>query len=141
MSNAYTERFSEVVIPLARIQVGAHLGGISSGWVSLADFHRAAVIVDCGNMASALQVTLWEATDAAGTGVSYITGKVAALTSDDDNDHVIIELRSEELTPGCRYVRVQTANAGAANTYGVALYGLVPRFAPVSTDNWDEVVG
>lgn len=141
---AYCERFTEVHHKLATIYPVAHAGGVSTVWVSMANYHRAFVEVLTGNMVNPLDVAIWQATDIAGTGAKLVTGKaITQLNGGDDSQSVGIELRTEELDVdgGFDCIRVQTLNGGAGgNVYSVVLYGIVGRFLPTGTTEWDEVI-
>ena len=139
----YTNRFTEVNILLDALDIRSHAGGESTEWVSLQNYHRAVVMVFCGALGGTLDVALWQATNAAGAGAKVIAGKaITQLTGADDYDQVIIELQTEELDVdnGFDHIRAQTTN-GAANVYGVYVFGVVPRFPPGTTAGWDEIVG
>lgn len=141
---AYCEEFSEVHEKLATIYPIAHAGGVSTPWVSMAEYHRAFVEILTGNMVNPLDVAIWQATDIAGTGAKLVTGKaITQLNGGDDSNAVGIELRTEELdvNGGFDCIRVQTLNGGAGgNVYSVVLYGIVGRHLPVGITEWDEIV-
>jgi len=142
---SYTCEFTEVHKVLDRIPPSnVHAGGVSTVWMCVKDYHRVFVFLGCGNMANPLDLAVWQATNAAGAGAKIVTGKtITQLTGADDNEMVGIELRTEELdvNGGFDYIRVQTLNGGAGNnTYEVIVFGIVTRFAPVGTTEFDEVV-
>ncbi len=141
---AYCEEFSEVHEKLATIYPIAHAGGVSTAWVSMANYHRAFVEILTGNMVNPLDVAIWQATDNTGTGAKLVTGKtITQLNGGDDSNAVGIELRTEELdvTGGFDHIRVQTLNGGAGgNVYSVVVYGIVGRYLPVGVTEWDEIV-
>lgn len=144
MSISYTCEFTEVHDKLATIYPNQHAGGVSTPWVSLAEYHRAFVEILTGNMVNPLDVAIWQATDITGAGAKLVTGKaITQLNGGDDDQSVGIELRTEELdvNGGFDCVRVQTINGGAGgNVYSVVLYGIVGRHYPAALTNWDEVV-
>jgi len=138
----YTNRFTEVNILLDALDIQSHAGGESTEWVSLQNYHRSVTMVFCGALTGTLDVALWQATNAAGAGAKVIAGKaITQLAATDDYNQVIIELKTEELDVdgGFDYIRAQTVN-GAANIYGVFMFGTVPRFPPGTTAGWDEIV-
>ena len=141
---AYTEEFSEVHEKLATLYPIAKAGVISTPWVSMATYHRAFVEILTGNMVNPLDVAIWQATDVAGTGAKFVTGKaITQLNGGDDSNAVGIELRTEELDVdgGFDFIRVQTTNGGAGgNVYSVVVYGIVGRYLPVGITEWDEIV-
>lgn len=141
---SYTARWTEKNAVLDRIQIAAHGGGVSTDWVSLMNYHRAAVVVDVGALGNTLDVAIWQATNLAGAGAKIVAGKaITQLGAADDNSHCCIELQTEELDVdgGFDCIRVQTVNGAAGNIYGVTIYATEARFGPPSTANWDEVVG
>ena len=79
------------------------------------------------------------------TGVKAITGKAATQLTQaggDGNELVCIELRTEELdiANGFEHVSVRVTIANANVEYAVVLFGAVPRYLPVATTNWSEIV-
>jgi hypothetical protein len=145
---SYTNQFSETNALLsihwpATRQVAAHVGD----WVLMSRYHRAFCKVKVGAMGSSatLIVKLQEAQDASGTGAQDITGKVTtALTQagSDANSVVGIELQTEELdvNDGFEYVRFVVTIAVADCLYDAELWGIEPRYAPVSTTIFDEII-
>ena len=145
---AYTNRFSEEVVPLANHypgvrQVATHV----SDWVLMSKYHRAFFYLAVGAMggSSTLNAKLQQASSASGTGVKDITGKaIEALTGagSDANSLVGIELRTEELdvNGGFEYVRFSVTIGVADCTYAATLFGLHSRYEPVATTAYDEIV-
>jgi hypothetical protein len=139
----YTERFSEMVQFLAAIGLGAHVGGNSTAWVHMQNYHRAVALIWVGNAAGTVDGTLYQATDEHGTGAKAVTGKsITQLTATDDNSLVLIELRTEELdvVGGFDWIRLSCESSNVSTIYGAALLGFIPRFKPVSTALLAEVV-
>jgi hypothetical protein len=142
MSGSYTERFTECNILLDALDIRSHAGGESTEWVAMTNYHRGVVMVFTGALTGTLDVALWQATNAAGAGAKVVAGKaITQLAATDDYEQAIIEFKTEELDVdgGFDYVRAQTLN-GAANVYGVYVFGSIPRFAPGTTGGWDEIV-
>jgi hypothetical protein len=145
----FTERFTEVWYPLASENSDIYTPGTTNGtWVSLANYHRAVLVIIVGDMVatSTLDAGIQQATDTAGTGAAAIAGKtITQLTAagGDGNDLVAIELRTEELnvTGGFDCVRYYVTVGTANVELGCTLYGGVPRFQPTATTNWTEIVG
>jgi len=138
----YTNRFTEVNILLDALDIRSHAGVEATEWVSLANYHRAVVMVFCGALTGTLDVAVWQATNAAGAGAKAVTGKaITQLAATDDYEQVIIELQTEELDAdgSFDYIRAQCTN-GAANVFGCYVFGVVPRYPPGSTAGWDEIV-
>jgi hypothetical protein len=145
----YTQRFSEGFAPLVHEPADALAAAVyNSNWVSMAEYHRAVLILSVGTMAATatLNVLLQEATDATGTGAQAIVGKaITQLTQagGDGDDLVCIELRSEEMDAANNYdfLRVQVTVANAQVELAYVLFGMISRHKPVPVANWTEVVG
>jgi len=149
---SYTERFSEVHYPLVAVVPAVYAPGAAtnSTYVSLANYHRAVLVVHCGTITATgtLDIQLRQASTSAGAGVKGIPTTAAQskaatqLTGADDDSIVIIELRTEELDIAngfehvCITYDVDTDNV----TFSAILYGCEPRFKPVATTNWAEIV-
>lgn len=145
----YTERFSEVHYPLAHHLPLARDASVNySAYVSLANYHRAVLVVHVGAMTanSTLDAGIQQASDSTGTGVKAITGKaITQLTQaggDGNEDPIVIELRTEELdvTGGFEHVRFYVTVGTNPVTYSAVLYGIVSRYEPVPTTNWAQIV-
>ncbi len=144
----YTQRFSEGFAPLAsEFADSLALGTVDSAWVSMAEYHRAVLVINVGDMAggSTLDISLREATDAAGTGAGAIAGKaITQLTQagGDGDDLLCIELRSEEMDAANNYdfISVRRVIAAANVELGWTLFGMISRHKPVPTTNWAEIV-
>jgi hypothetical protein len=107
--------------------------------------HRFAYVLQVGVLAAGATVdlVLQEAQDATGTGAANIAGKaITQLTQagGDGNDVCIIELRTEEMTPGFDFVRAVLTVAGNTAFTGGLGYGIVNRYAPVAETLVTEVV-
>ncbi len=143
----YTVRFSERNEFLAHLPADSETTEVNTAWVSLANYHRAVILVSVGDMAasSTLDIDIEQATDSGGTGVKNITGKsITQLTQagTDSNKIVIIEIQSEELDVASDFdhIRVEVTPAVGAVEFAVFVLGFEPRFAPVSTTAIDEIV-
>jgi len=139
-----TEQFTEITDVLATIPplaANAGVGVHNSGYVSLADYHRAFVWLDLGEAGqdATIDVVLTQATDAAGTGAKALTTPAgvtknpAQIVAGDAGDHVGIEIRSEELdiTNGFVFVQAAVTIAAATYYYDLVIFGLVSRYEPV----------
>ena len=138
----YTNRFTEVNILLDVLDFEGHAGGESTEWVSYQNYHRGVVMIVTGAMTGTLDVALWQATNAAGAGAKVIAAKaITQLAGTDDQSECIIEFQTEELDVdgGFDFVRAQSVN-GAANDYGILVFGVIPRFPPGPTTGWDEII-
>jgi len=140
---AYMERFTEHAALLATIDPASYSTEQNTGYVSLANYHRAVVLIHCGVIGGNLDIDIEQATDTSGTSAKSFDsgGKDIAKTATTDNNTVsAIEIRNEELDIAnkfdCINVEVTPASAGI---FGVQVYGLAPRFKPVPTTNLDTV--
>jgi len=145
---SYTAQVSELIYPLVT-QHPDDRGPAThnSDWVSLRDYHRAWLFLDMGDMGVLSTVTagLQQATDTTGTGVKAITGKtITQLTqaSGDAGSLVCIELQTEELDVDGGFDCVRFYVTTVVNTviYSATLFGLISRYKPVPTTNWNERV-
>lgn len=146
MTQAYTERFTEVHKLGDWQQPMTHAPGtVNTDWEPMANNQRAVYILLLGATAlnGTLNMTIYEATDAAGTDPQAIAGKtITQLTNaaGDATSAVVIEVRSEELDPGHSYVRAAIVTGGGNMTYAVVpLFGC-SNYVPVATTNWSEIV-
>lgn len=145
----YTERFSEGHYPLVSYNSDSQgIATVNSAWVSLASYHRAVLVINVGDMVATatLDVSLRQASDGTGTGTKAITGKaITQLTQagGDGNQILVIELQTEELDVdgGFENVGVRHVVAAAAVEMGWTLFGIQPRYAPVPTTNYAEIIG
>ena len=140
----YTERFSEVAAYLGGINPASYTSEQNSGYVSLANYHRAVIIIHAGVLGQNVDIDIEAAQDTSGTGPgSFDTAsKDILLTATTDNNTVsVIEIRTEELdiAGGDDCINVEATPAGASAIFGVQIWGLVPRFAPVPTTTLDSV--
>lgn len=144
---SYTERFSEVHQLLASTYPASYASEQNTTFVNVANFHRVVVIITAGNIGTSLDADIEIATDSDATGLHTLKS-ITQLTEagSDDNSTVVVEIRNEELTKPANasssnydWLRVETTPSGAS-IYGVQVWGVIPRFAPVSTTALDEVV-
>lgn len=140
---SYTNRWTEVTNPLAELHPAAVVAASYTSYVSLANYHRAVVVMHMGAMAGTQDLALYQATDTSGTGAKAITSKsITQLTATDDNSRVAIELQTEELDVDGGFDCIAALQTpGGTNTLELTIYGIIPRFPPAPTTNWDEVVG
>lgn len=146
---SYTERLSEALCPLTTIYPDVRIPGAHySEFVSLSTYHRAWLLLTVSEMAAlaTMDCGLQQAQDATGTGVKAITGKtITQLTQagGDTNSQVCIELQTEELDVDNDFEFVRFYFINAVNTVNATatLFGASPRFKPVATTGWAEIVG
>ena len=145
----YTEQFSEVHDILATLKptaANAAVGGHNSGYVSLADYHRAFVWLAVGEPAvgATIDVAITQATSAAGAGavplltIAAATKNPAQIVAADIGSHVGIEVRSEELDVTNGYVFINVAVAVGTDTfyYDLVIFGIVSRYEPVGVTDF-----
>jgi hypothetical protein len=144
----YTERMSEIMYPLlAEYPDSRASGWISSTWVSLEAYHRAWLCLDVGDIPADTTVDLYlqQATTVGGLGGKAITGKaITQLGAGDDDVLCCIELQTEEMDVANNFDFIRVVchiNGGQATEFSWILYGCQPRYAPVPTTNWQEIVG
>lgn len=144
----YTERFSERMCPLANLHADScAAGNHDTSYVSLQSYHRAAFLIDVGDMGSnaTLDAAVYQATDTSGTSAKAVTGKsITQLTqAGGDGDAILcIELQTEELDVdgGFDCVMLRVTVGTAAVEFSAWVLGIDPRYKPTSTSNWEEIV-
>ena len=149
---SYTERFSEVHYPLVAVVPATYqaAAAVTSAYVSLANYHRAVLVVHVGSITATgtLDVQIRQATNSSGGSVKGIPTTAAQsklltqLVNGDDNAVYIIELRTEELdiANGFEHVAITYDVNTDTVDFSAILYGCEPRFKPVATTNWAEIV-
>lgn len=143
----YTARFSEYAQYLGGIYALGVAANTASdtGNLLLENFHRAVIIIHPLDINDVLDIDVEEATDTtAGTRTQMDSGGKDISVAIADTAPSIIEIRTEELDVqnGYKYINVEatTANTGGGgNDFVVEVWGLVPRYAPVSTSTLDSV--
>lgn len=143
---SYTERFSEGWQLIDHVY-GAGIAAnteTNSGYNSLANFHRVAIVIHPVALNDALDVDIEQGTDTSGTGAKTVDsgGKDIAVAATDTAPSVI-ELKCSELDVtnsfDCVNVEITTANtAGGSNYFVCEVWGM-PRFLPASTTTLDSV--
>ena len=149
----YTSQYTEVHDVLAVIApnavndaVGAHV----TGYVSIADYHRAFAFLQIGESTGAgtIDVSVQQATSAAGANTKALTTPAAGTKSPttvvagDAGNYIGIEMRSEEfdVTGGFVFVQVTVTVAVAVYVYSLQLLGIVSRYEAVGVTDFQEVV-
>lgn len=145
----YTERFTEVHDILATLKptaANAAVGVHNSGYVSLADYHRAFVWFAVGEpgAGATINLAITQATSAAGAGVAPLLTPAAAtknpaqIVAADIGGHVGIEVRSEELDITNLYIFINVAVTVANNPfyYDLVIFGIVGRYEPVGVTDF-----
>lgn len=149
---SYTERFTEVHYPLVGIAPAVYSAAAEqiTSYVSLANYHRAVLVIHIGTVAAGgtVQFRLLQATTTAGAGAKGIPttatqDKITTVLTGADSNWVAIELRTEELDVANGFDCVAFGYDVDTNTVALeaTLYGIEPRFAAVPTTNYNEIVG
>lgn len=147
MPGFYNARFSEEWECLGVLYGNALAAANESntGYKSLAQMHRAVIIIHPVDVNDNLDVDIEQALDTAGTTPkAFHGGDKDATILTTDTKPTVIEIRSEELDVNGGYiainVEVTCANtAGGGNDYAVEIWGL-PRYTPADTTNLDSVI-
>lgn len=137
-----TQRFSEEWALLGVINPASHSTEQNTGYVSLANYPRAVVILHCGVIGGNLDVDIEEGTDTSGSGAQTFNagGKDITKTATTDNNTVsVIEIKSSECDVAdsydCINVEVTPASAGI---FSVQIWGLA-AYKPAPTTLLDSV--
>ena len=142
----YPELDTERIELLYVLHPDLHLGQYDSPWINVSGYHKLLFIWTLGDMgqASTLQMRVYEAQDGAGTGWQVIGKWPTTLTQagGDGNDIVVMNLRTEEMdaADNYSYIMIRTLIQAAASNACCHVFGTAPRYAPVSTAAWTEVV-
>lgn len=145
MPDEYTTRFTEVNrVDQLKYPQTLDTGVHDCGWWSMRDYARACFLISVGNIAAAATFDAWliQAQDDAGTGLKTISGcNITDLDGTDDNAMIAIELRTEELDVdnGFDYISLRIHCEGQS-TVDAKLIRRIPRYAPVGTTQFTEVV-
>lgn len=140
----FTERFSEVCYPLGRINPASYNSEQNTGSVSVRDYHRIAIVIHAGVLGQNVDVDVEQATTTGGAGLKALAAnsKDIALTATTDNNTVsVIEIRTEEfdVAGGFDCINLEMTPAGSSSIFGAIIYGIVPRYAPAPTTNYDTI--
>lgn len=115
---------------------------VTTGWVSVANFHAFLAVIQTGVMGAAatLDAKVQQAQDSGGTGVKDITGKsiTQIVKASGDNKQALINFKPEDLdtTNNFSYVRLSLTVGTAASLISATLLGVNPRYAPA--DAFDQ---
>lgn len=144
MAQWVNEQFSEVAALLAKVDPASHSAVKNSGYVDLANYARAVVIIHCGVIGGDVSVVLTEAKDTAGTGAQSLDSgskNVTKTATTDNNTVTVIEINSDELDVSNGYHCVNVAATPAsAGIFSLQIWGVAPAYAPVSTASLDAVI-
>lgn len=134
---------SELLSILATIDpVSQAVGTVTTGWISVANFHALMVVLQTGALGAAATVDakLQQALDAAGTGVKDITGRAIVQFTQvgaGSAKQAIINLKPEDLDTanGFGFVRLSLTVGVAASLVSAQVIGLNPRYADADVFN------
>ncbi len=119
---------------------------VTTGWVSVANFHSFLAVVQTGVMGASatLDAKVQQAQDSGGTGVKDITGKaiVQIVKASGDNKQALINFRPEDLdnANGFAYVRLSLTVGTAASVVAASLLGINARYNTSDAFNQAAVV-
>ena len=136
---SYTERFSEVHELLASISpqtANGTVGEHNTGWFFAGNHHRFIIMLTNGEPggASTIDVDVEEATTQNGAGAQDIVKAIAQQVAADAGETTLAELRTEEMDVDNDYdwLNIEVTVAVNTYTYDLKVFGVVPRYAPVS---------
>lgn len=142
---SYTERFAEVHAPLAVFGATAATVEQNSGYVSMAKYHRLAILFYLLQTTTTFDVDIEITTD--GVSAGLFTLKSATQVGSGGDDAVfVIEIRAEELgkpagasSQNYDWVNVEVTPVGAS-AFTCIVFGIEPRYAPIDQTLWQQVV-
>lgn len=149
MTQAYTHNFNEVHEPGGDLVPDLRVPGVyNTPWLSMQNHQRAIFLIHTGPQApnSTVDFAVQQATNAAGAGAAAMVPAkaITQLTQagGDDDDLVIVEVRTEEMDVNNQYDFLRgVLTIGGANSYCsvIPLRGC-SNYPPVSQAGWTEVV-
>lgn len=138
---------SEALSILATIDPASQAAGtVSSGWVSVANFHAFLAVVETGVLGATatLDAKIQQAQDNSGTGVKDVTGKaiVQIVKASGDNKQALLNFRPEDVdnANNFAFVRLSLTVGVAASIVAGKVLGVHPRYAPADAYNQAAVV-
>jgi hypothetical protein len=147
---SYTQRFTEGFCLLYNLAPVSVANGVEvfTDYVSLANYHRAVILMHVGVMTASgtIDAVVHQATDTSGTSAKHLTTSkaITQLTQagGDSGSDVAIEVQTEELDVdgGFDCIALGYTVGTAATLLSIEIYGFEPRYAPVSTSAWAEIV-
>ena len=149
MTQAYTHNFVEVHEPGGNLVPDLRAPGVyDTPWLSMQNHQRMIFIIHTGPQApnSTIDFAVRQATNAAGGGAAAMVPAKAIVqltqVGGDDDDLVIVEVRTEEMDVNNQYDFLSgRLTIGGANSYCavIPLRGC-SNYPPVSQAGWTEVV-
>lgn len=137
----YTEKFTEVHQLLGEIVPASHSTEQNTGYKSLANFYRWVVLIHAAAAANDIDVDIEQATDTSSSGAkTYNSGAKDVTVTGTTETTVVIEdtCANFDVAGGFDCLNVEAGPAGA-RVFGVTLWGVIPRYAPVATTLIDEI--
>ena len=134
---------SELLSILATVDpVSQAVGTVTTGWISVANFHALMAILETGalGVAGTVDAKLQQALDAAGTSVKDITGRAIVQFTQvggGSAKQAILNLKPEDLdiANGYGFVRLSITVGVAASVVAAQIIGLNPRYADADVFN------
>lgn len=110
-------------------------GSVTSDWVDMSLYRKVSFILNVGDTDVTVDAKLQEAKDASGTDNQDITGfAITQLADTDDNEQVVIEIDSTDLSSGFSHVALVVTAADGTTGALVSAVGLAydARYVAVS---------
>lgn len=134
---------SELLSILATVDpVSQAVGTVTTGWISVANFHALMTILETGalGVAGTVDAKLQQALDAAGTGVKDITGRAIVQFTQvggGSAKQALLNLKPEDLdiANGYGFMRLSVTVGVAASVVAAQIIGLNPRYADADAFN------
>ncbi|WP_175837096.1 hypothetical protein [Burkholderia anthina] len=141
-------KFTEAVAVLATVDpISQAAGTVTTGWVSVANFHRICAEIQTGIMGTGatLDAKVQQAQDGAGTNAKDVPNKAITTiqAASGNGKQAYIELLPDndlDTNNGFAYVRLSMSVGVAASLVAGKLFGVAPRFLPASSFNQAGVV-
>jgi hypothetical protein len=116
-----------------------------TGYVNVANYRRVVVIIKAIAVGTSLNADVEITTDGVSAGLHTLKS-ITELGGSDDDAVVLINVRDEELSKPTDatsqeydWINIETTPSGTCS-YVVFVFGIEPRYEPVGTSEWDEVV-
>lgn len=137
------EKFQEVAALLAHIPADSETAEVNTGWLEVGLYFEIVVLISVGDIAAGatFDVDIEDADDSAGNDVDTILSMTQLTATDDDKAILItIDPQADLTDDNKRYIRVECTPAVGAVEFSVMVLGYRPRYAPVATTNWAQIV-
>lgn len=112
----------------------------SSDIIDMSKWSEIMVIIQLGvlNDSATNTVTVYEDEASTMAGEAALSGKSQAIVGTDDAKQFIISVKAEELSAGCRYVRVKQDNSAHSQLMAILVLGRA-RYQPATDDDLSSV--